>query len=76
MLLIWNFIDTHFMSPVYLLETPIEISTFEFHPENPNIIIGRLVLSPRRDYNWPADNLELQRSTEQAESTEFCQEVE
>ncbi len=42
MLLIWNFIDTHFMSPVYLLETPIEINIFEFHPENANIIIGRL----------------------------------
>ena len=32
MLLVWNFMDTHFMSPVYLLETPIEINTFEFHP--------------------------------------------
>lgn len=41
MLLVWNFMDTHFMSPVYLLETPIEISTFEFHPENANIIIGK-----------------------------------
>ena len=42
MLLIWNFIDTHFMSPVFLLETPIEISTFEFHPEDSNIIIGMI----------------------------------
>ena len=24
----------------YLLETPIEVTTIEFHPENPNLLIG------------------------------------
>src|SRR5438105_7729066 len=38
--LIMNFSDAHIITLNYVLETPIEISTIEFHPENPNVIIG------------------------------------
>jgi WD40 repeat protein len=38
--LILNFSDAHIITPNYVLETPIEISTIEFHPENPNALIG------------------------------------
>jgi hypothetical protein len=34
--LIINFSDAHIMTLNYVLETPIEISCIEFHPENPN----------------------------------------
>lgn len=39
-MLIWNFSDKHFITPFFVLETPIEIKCFEFHPEKPNIVIG------------------------------------
>jgi hypothetical protein len=35
-----NFSDNHIITLNYVLETPIEITTIEFHPENPNVIIG------------------------------------
>jgi len=38
--LIMNFSDNHIITLAYVLETPIEVSTIEFHPENPNVIIG------------------------------------
>lgn len=38
--LIMNFSDAHIITLNYVLETPIEISTIEFHPENPNVIVG------------------------------------
>ena len=38
--LIMNFSDNHIITLSHVLETPIEISAIEFHPENPNVIIG------------------------------------
>jgi dynein intermediate chain 3, axonemal len=38
--LILNFSDAHIITLNYVLETPIEVSTIEFHPENPNVLIG------------------------------------
>jgi len=38
--LIMNFSDNHIITLSHVLETPIEISSIEFHPENPNVIIG------------------------------------
>jgi WD40 repeat protein len=38
--LILNFSDNHIITLNYLLETPIEVTTIEFHPENSNILIG------------------------------------
>jgi hypothetical protein len=38
--LIMNFSDAHIISLNYVLETPIEVSCIEFHPENPNVLIG------------------------------------
>lgn len=38
--LITNFSDPHITTLNYVLETPVEISTIEFHSENPNVLIG------------------------------------
>ena len=38
--LIMNFSDAHIITLNYVLETPIEISCIEFHPDNSNVIIG------------------------------------
>jgi hypothetical protein len=38
--LILNFSDNHIITLNYVLETPIEVSCIEFHPENPNMLIG------------------------------------
>ena len=38
--LIMNFSDAHIITLNYVLETPIEISSIEWHPENPNVLIG------------------------------------
>jgi WD40 repeat protein len=38
--LIMNFSDNHIITLAYVLETPIEVTTIEFHPENPNVLIG------------------------------------
>ncbi len=38
--LIMNFSDAHIITLNYVLETPIEVSCIEFHPENPNVLIG------------------------------------
>jgi len=38
--LILNFSDAHIVSLNYVLETPLEISVIEFHPDNPNVVVG------------------------------------
>lgn len=38
--LIMNFSDAHIITLNYVLETPIEVSCIEFHPDNPNVLIG------------------------------------
>jgi WD40 repeat protein len=38
--LIMNFSDAHIVTLSYVLETPIEVSCIEFHPENPNVLVG------------------------------------
>ncbi len=38
--LILNFGDELMIAPNYVLETPIEVSAIEFHPENPMIMVG------------------------------------
>jgi WD40 repeat protein len=38
--LILNFSDAHIITLNYILHAPVEISVIEFHPENPNILIG------------------------------------
>jgi dynein intermediate chain 3, axonemal len=38
--LILNFSDAHIITLNYILTTPVEITVIEFHPENPNILIG------------------------------------
>jgi len=38
--LIMNFSDAHIVTLNYVLETPIEVSTIEFHPENSNVLMG------------------------------------
>jgi hypothetical protein len=39
-ILIYNFADPHIITTGYILETPVEVSCLEFHPENPNMLIG------------------------------------
>ena len=38
--LILNFSDAFIITLNYVLETPIEITTIEWHPENPNVLFG------------------------------------
>ena len=38
--LIMNFSDNHIITLAYVLETPIEVTSIEFHPENPNVLVG------------------------------------
>lgn len=38
--LIMNFSDAHIITLNYVLETPIEVSCIEFHPENSNVLMG------------------------------------
>ena len=38
--LILNFSDNYIITLNYVLETPIEITTLEWHPENPNVLLG------------------------------------
>jgi WD40 repeat protein len=38
--LILNFKDNHIITLNYILETPIEVTCMEFHPENPNLLFG------------------------------------
>ena len=38
--LILNFSDPHIITVNYIMQTPVEITTIEFHPENPRIVFG------------------------------------
>ena len=38
--LIMNFSDAHIITNSYILETPIEITSIEWHPEDPNVLVG------------------------------------
>jgi WD40 repeat protein len=38
--LILNFKDPHIITLNYILQTPVEITTIEFHPENPRVVVG------------------------------------
>ena len=38
--LVLNFSDPHIISSNYILQTPVEITTIEWHPENPRMLIG------------------------------------
>jgi len=38
--LIMNFSDNHIITLAYVLETPLEVTNLEFHPENPNVLFG------------------------------------
>jgi len=38
--LILNFKDPHIITLNYILQTPVEITTIEFHPENPRVMVG------------------------------------
>ena len=38
--LILNFSDNHIITLNYVLQTPIEITCIEFHPENPKVVVG------------------------------------
>lgn len=38
--LIVNFSESTVIVLNYVLTTPVEITVFEYHPENPNVIIG------------------------------------
>ena len=39
-LLILNFSDSHIISLNFVLESPIEVTAIEFHPENCNVLVG------------------------------------
>jgi len=38
--LVLNFSDNYIITLNYVLETPIEITSIEWHPENPNVLYG------------------------------------
>ena len=42
-ILFWNFKDVEVNSPVYILDLPMEVTMFEFHPINPNLLICALI---------------------------------
>lgn len=71
---LWNFQDMHLFSPVLALESPLEITTFEFKPHDPNIVVGgaingQLILWDISKYMNPAspDFIQAQKSTEKNE---------
>ena len=39
-LLVLDFADNDIISLAYLLDTPIEVTTIEWHPENENVLVG------------------------------------
>lgn len=41
--LIMDFKDAHIISLSYVLETPLEVSTIEWHPDNPYVLLGGCV---------------------------------
>ena len=42
-MLIMDFKDAHIISLSYVLETPLEVSCIEWHPENTYVLIGGCV---------------------------------
>lgn len=44
MILLWDYKDMHLFIPLLILESPLEITVFEFKPHDPNILIGKLSL--------------------------------
>lgn len=49
--LIMNFSDAHIITLNYVLETPIEVSCIEFHPENSNVLIGGCISGQLIDWD-------------------------
>ncbi|CAD8192077.1 unnamed protein product [Paramecium pentaurelia] len=43
LIVFWDFEDIHSIEPVLLLQSPLEILSFEFNPKDPNIIVGGAV---------------------------------
>ena len=39
-IVLWNFDNPSLTTPMYLLECPLEITTFQFHPNNPYIVVA------------------------------------
>jgi hypothetical protein len=39
-MLLWDIDDVSSLQPVLEIQSPLEITTFEFHPKNYNMIIG------------------------------------
>lgn len=39
-LLVLDFQDSDIIALAYLLETPIEVTTIEWHPDNPDVLVG------------------------------------
>ena len=44
-ILLWDYKDMHLFIPLLILESPLEITVFEFKPHDPNILIGKLSYS-------------------------------
>lgn len=39
-ILFWNYEDMHAIDPLLILSSPLEITTFEFNPKDPSIIVA------------------------------------
>lgn len=46
----WDYDDQHSIDPVLILSSPLEITTFQFNPKDPNIVIGKESLK-ENDFN-------------------------
>lgn len=42
MIVFWDYDDLHSIDPVLILTSPLEITTFQFNPKDPNIVIGNI----------------------------------
>ena len=56
-ILFWNYEDMHAIDPLLILSSPLEITTFEFNPKDPSIIVagtinGQILL-------WDLKNVQL-----------------
>lgn len=56
-ILFWNYEDMHAIDPLLILSSPLEITTFEFNPKDPSIIIagtinGQIIM-------WDLKNVQL-----------------
>ena len=43
-ILFWDFEDLHLIEPILILSSPLEIICFEFHPKDPNIVVGNAII--------------------------------